>query len=127
MPIRCLTFLAAFLVFGASHVLALEVTEGSITTEINNRQPIDEVQSVSVEVGKLFCFTRVAGASGGTSIFHVWYRNGVEMARVELPVRSSDWRTWSSKRLVPHWRGEWRVEVLDPAGELLRSLSFNLY
>ncbi len=127
MHIRYLFCMAVFFIFGATSVQALEVTESSITTGLNNRVPIDEIQSSSAEVGKLYCFTRLADAAGETSIFHVWYRNDVEMARVELTVRSSDWRTWSSKRLVPEWTGEWRVDVLAQEGTLLKSLPFSLY
>jgi hypothetical protein len=48
------------------------------------------------------------------------------MSRIELPVRSSDWRTWSSKTIFPGSAGEWKVDVLDAEGALLKSVSFRL-
>jgi hypothetical protein len=48
------------------------------------------------------------------------------MAHVELTVGSPDWRTVSSKSLLPDWTGEWEVRVLDAAGNLLRTESFTV-
>jgi len=46
------------------------------------------------------------------------------MARIELPVRSINWRTWSSKRIPADWSGSWRVEIQDQYGEVLTTLPF---
>jgi hypothetical protein len=105
---------------------ALEVVEGLITTQVSDRQPVDSVQSYPAASGKLFCFTRIAGAIEGAQVFHVWYRGDQEMARVKLLLRSSDWRTWSSKSLLPSWSGDWRVEVVDSEGNLLQAIPFTL-
>jgi hypothetical protein len=43
-----------------------------------------------------------------------------------LPVRSSNWRTWSSKTVLPQWVGQWQVEVLDRDGTLLKTIAFSL-
>lgn len=104
----------------------LTVTQGVITTQVVDRAPVDAVEVFPASVGKLFCFTRVEGATGDTTITHVWYRGSEEMARIELPVRAGDWRTWSSKRILPSWGGEWRVEVRDAAGNLLQTIPFTL-
>jgi hypothetical protein len=66
----------------------------------------------------------VAGAADTTAITQVWYYNDREIARVELAVKSASWRTWSSKKILPEWQGIWRVDVLSPDGEVLRSGSF---
>jgi hypothetical protein len=106
--------------------LALEVSEAVITTEVRDRAPVDAIQTYPATVGRLFCFTRVTGAAAETSITHVWYRDGVEMTRIELPVRSGDWRTWSSKTIFPGAAGDWRVDVLAAEGELLKTIAFTL-
>jgi hypothetical protein len=113
-------------VFVPAQSQAMEVVEGLITTQIRDRLPVDSVQSYPATSGTLFCFTRIAGAVEEAQVFHVWYRGEQEMARVELLVRSSDWRTWSSKRLLPGWAGDWRVEVVDGEGNLLQTIAFTL-
>jgi hypothetical protein len=107
-------------------VLALEVSEAVITTQVSDRAPVDAIQAYPASVERLFCFTRVTGAAEDTSITHVWYLHGVEMSRIELPVRSGDWRTWSQKMIFPGSAGDWKVDVLGPEGKLLKSISFTL-
>jgi hypothetical protein len=106
--------------------LALEAREVVITTQVSERMPVDAIQVYPATVERLFCYSRVTGATGDVSIVHVWYLDGVEMSRIELPVRSSDWRTWSSKTIFPGSAGEWKVDVLDAEGALLKSVSFRL-
>lgn len=105
---------------------ALQVNEGVIATGISDRRPVNVAQSFPVSAGKLYCFSVVSGAETHTSITHVWYRKGKEIARTELPVRSSLWRTWSSKKLIREWTGEWEVKILDEEGNLLLTIPFTL-
>ena len=114
------------LVVGLVPAFALEVAEGVITTGISDREPVDQVTSQPSSVGRLYCFTRVTGATMENSITHVWYWGDKEVARVELPVRSDNWRTWSSKQLLPEWTGDWHVDVLDANGAKLTSLVFSV-
>lgn len=126
---RCLKLLLiAVVLLSGTPVLAadLSVAQGVITTQVVDRAPVDAVETYPASVGKLYCFTRIVGAAEPTTITQVWYRGDREMARVELPVRSSDWRTWSSKRILPSWSGDWRVEVLDAAGKVLQTIPFTL-
>jgi hypothetical protein len=107
-------------------VLAMEVSEAVITTQVIDRVPVDAIQTYPASVERLFCFTRVTGAAEDTSITHVWYLRGVEMSRAELPVRSGYWRTWSQITIFPGSAGDWKVDVLGPEGKLLKSLAFTL-
>ena len=91
----------------------MEIVEAVITTGVVDHKPADSVETYPASIGKLYCFTHVVGAQEDTTITHVWYFNDSEMARVTLPVRSSNWRTWSSKNFLPEWSGQWRVDVLD--------------
>lgn len=103
---------------------ALEVSEASLTTGVQNRMPIDQVETLPEGGATLYCFSRIVGAAEETMVQHVWFREEQEMARVELPVRSINWRTWSSKRILPGWTGVWRVEIQDRFGEVLTTLPF---
>lgn len=104
----------------------LSVVESSITTAIENQQPVDQVSTFPADFGKLYCFTRVVGATSDTSVTHVWLYQGHEMATVTLPVGSSNWRTNSSKRFLPQWAGNWQVRVLDAEGNELANIPFVL-
>lgn len=105
---------------------ALTVSEAVITTMVSERAPIDMVDVYPAQTGKLYCFTKIEGAVGDTSIDHVWLYQGKEMARITLAVRSAKWRTYSSKNIVPEWKGEWQVQVVDASGNELTTVSFRV-
>ena len=106
--------------------LAVEVVDAVITTAIVDREPVDSVEVFPIQNGKLYCFTRIIGAEDSTVVYHVWSRDDQLMSRVELPVNSSDWRTWSAKRFLVDWSGRWHVEIQDADGKRLRQVDFQL-
>ena len=126
--LRSLLVLSAVLaaVLPAAHSLALEVADAAITTAVVDREPVDEVEVFPREEGKLYCFTRIIGADEPTTIQHLWYYGGQLMSRVELPVNSPVWRTWSAKDFPESWQGAWRVEIQDATGKVLRQAEFQL-
>ncbi len=104
----------------------LRVADGTITSAIENQLPVDKIESYRADFGKLYCFTRIVGAQEDTEISHVWYYQDTELAKVTLPVGSSDWRTYSSKRFLPQWSGQWRVVVLDAEQNEIATIPFLL-
>ena len=104
----------------------LEILDRAVTTAIEDQMPVDHIGSYPADYGKLYYFTRVVGASLPTEITHVWMFEDQDMARVTLPVQSPDWRTYSSKRFLPQWAGEWKILVLDAQGQQLAEDSFVL-
>lgn len=104
----------------------LSVAGMVVTTAVRDRMPADTLSTVPADVGRVLLWTRVTGGSAGASVEHAWYRGDQEMARVPLEVGGSDWRTWSSKRILPSWTGRWRVEVRGPGGEVLETTSFTV-
>jgi hypothetical protein len=104
----------------------LEVSVAAICKDVVDHEPVDSGNSFTVNVGKLYCFTKITGAQSPTHITHVWLFDGTERARVELAVNSVSWRTFSSKIIQPHELGAWRVDVLDAEGNVLKSLDFEV-
>jgi hypothetical protein len=104
----------------------LRVADGAITTAIENQMPVDKIENYRADFGKLYCFTRIVGAQGDTEVTHIWYYQDNELARVTLPVKSADWRTYSSKRFLPQWAGQWKVVVLDGDGNEIATIPFRL-
>jgi hypothetical protein len=109
---------------GAQEGPGLAVEEMVFCAAVQDRAPSLPDTAFASTVEKVYCFVQVTGAADTTAITHVWYYNDREMSRVELPVKSANWRTWSSKKILPEWQGTWRVDVLAPGGEVLKSGSF---
>jgi hypothetical protein len=99
------------------------VTRAVVCTDVVEREPVGEASAFDSEVESLFCFTEIRGQEGKT-ITHAWIHEGKTRARVDLPVRSARWRTWSSKKIASGWKGQWQVKVLDADGIVLSTLDF---
>jgi hypothetical protein len=107
---------------------SLSVPEISITTRIVRGKPVDSVRRISASaIHELYCYTKVvAPDEGDREIVHVWYRNDEMISRCSLPVSGMSWRTYSKKVITPEMSGDWRVEVLDSCGNLLKTIKFVL-
>lgn len=106
----------------------LEVTEMAFGVDYDReaRSLVGEAASFPAGTPVVYCRTRIVGAAEPTTVTHVWYRDGKTEAHVELTVGSSNWRTYSSKKLQPDWTGAWEVRVLDGAGNLIRTETFTV-
>jgi len=82
------------------------------------------VETTSFAVGETaYAWTQVQGIADG-AVLHVWLRNGVEIARHDLDVKSARrWRTWSRARLLP---GTYTVRVLTRDGATLGETQFEV-
>lgn len=102
----------------------LEVSRAAVCLNVVDREPVEPGATFATSVGKLCCFTHITGAQDPSKITHVWYFADAERARVTLPVKSVNWRTFSSKIIQKHEVGNWHVEVLGPDGAVLQDLNF---
>lgn len=100
--------------------------EAVLCTDVVDRQPVGEADTFGDDVGKVWLWTRVKGATDTTFVKHNWYFEGNEMASVELAVKSPNWRTYSSKNILPEWDGNWEVKVVDASGQTLVSKKFTV-
>ncbi len=111
---------------GAQPLPALEVKDAGICLDVVDLQCQGKDIQFSSSLGKLYCFCRILGATTPVTITHVWYFGDKERARVVLDVKSPNWRTYSSKIIQAHETGPWRVDIVGPDGEVLKSLEFSV-
>ena len=100
------------------------VSEAAIATGIKHLVPIGISETFPSTVGTLYAFTKIQGPGGESHVLHRWIYGGEVRAEISLPVISKSWRTYSSKVILPEWKGDWKVEILSEDGSLLLSLSF---
>lgn len=112
----------AIIVISANPAMSAEsqISRAQFTSAVLDREPTDEITAIDPGVDKIFFFTELRNMEG-TSITHRWSLNGSVMAEVTFKVRASRWRVYSSKTLLPEWRGEWVVDVLDENGSILET------
>lgn len=106
----------------------LSVSEMAVTTKISKQKPIDSVHRISNRsVKSLYCFVRTQSDSTvSTTINHVWIKNGTVVFDKQLPVNGKRWRTTSSVKIDTASVGDWRVEIRDSSGLVIRSASFRV-
>jgi len=105
------------------NVSAAGISRSAFTTEIVNKEPLTELDKISVDVTRIYFFTEITGLNGRT-ITHRWEYNGQVMAEVTFQVNANRWRTWSSKNMLSGWVGKWQVSVLDEGGNVIEQSEF---
>lgn len=99
------------------------VVRAWFTTKIVDREPVDNIDTLTTEASKIYYFTELQGLSGKT-IKHRWLFDDKTLAEVSFMIKGSRWRVNSSKNLIKDWLGEWTVEVVDEAGTVLHTDQF---
>ncbi len=94
------------------------VTRSIFTTQVTEHEPIDKIETLTVNHNSVFYFTELRDMSGQTAI-HRWEYNGNVMAETKFNITGPRWRVWSSKNLLPSWTGEWKVSVLNGVGDII--------
>jgi hypothetical protein len=95
-----------------------------IAINVEDREPVGGAEQFPVDVGELFGWTRVSGASN-TTVEHVWRYQNHELV-VPINIGGSPWRAWSTKNVPPEWTGEWTFEVRDGSGNVVASVTFTV-
>ena len=101
-----------------------KVARAIFTSAIVDREPVDNLTTVSNDIQRVFFFSDLRGLAGQI-VTHRWeYKNEV-MAEVTFKVgNGARWRVYSSKNLLPEWTGTWTVVVSDENGRPLKASMF---
>lgn len=100
-----------------------EVARSIITTEVVDREPVNDLDVVPLTNDTVLFFTELRDMKGQT-VMHRWMRGDEQIAEVSFDVGGPRWRVWSSKKMMPDWAGTWTVQVVDTAGNVVAEKSF---
>lgn len=93
---------------------------------IENREPVDIKDTFPSATEKVYCFIEAKNIKEDTNITVVWSNNGKEVLKTSLPLKKGPrWRTYADKRLYG-MKGEWKVDILDGAGNPVKSATFRV-
>ena len=103
------------------------VVRSAFTRDIAEREPTENLQKLTNENDQVKFFTELRDMSGQTAV-HRWEYEGKVVAEIEFNVKGPRWRVWSSKSFVPQWTGDWKVSVVNGAGDVIseKSLSYDV-
>jgi hypothetical protein len=94
------------------------VTLAVFTTVIRKRYPGDEITELDDPHNAVSFFTALR-AMAGMRVTHRWVYKGKVRYQAEFDVMADSWRIWSTQLLPVDSPGEWTVEVVDAAGNIL--------
>ena len=100
-----------------------QVTRALFTTDVKNREPVNNVTSLTNDTTRVIYFTEIHDMTGQT-VSHRWEYQGKVMLEKSFEVGAAHWRVYSTKTLDPSWLGDWKASAVDAAGS---SLSINTF
>ena len=105
----------------------LILNELLICRGVYKRTPIKPGISFQQDVDSLFCYTKISNDGDKKGLMHVWYYDNNEVTTVKYNIKPSfNYRSWSKKIIPNSSVGDWRVDVVTDAGDVLGSRSFKI-
>jgi len=107
----------------AANLAPMTVIEAVAVSSIVDRRPSGE--GPFRDGSEINIFTRVDNPGGQLrTIRHQWYFDGSRRSNVSLKIKGTTWRTWSTRPV--YGVGPWRVDIVDEAGTVLKSVTFTV-
>lgn len=113
---------------GVEIVDPARIGRARLTSNVVNREPVDEVASPLQVTGpsgrdELYFFTEIRDMAGKT-VTHRWEYGGNVVATIPFQVGSARWRVYSRKSLAPGYTGPWTVSATAADGTVLARAGF---
>ena len=107
---------------GASLTIARLV----VGTGIENSEPVGAAETFPASTEKVYCFLEATNIAKDTEVSFVWSYGDKEMLKTTLPLKAGPkWRTYANKNLRG-LKGDWKVEVKDSEGNVLKDIKFKV-
>ena len=104
---------------------AAPMAEAAVGTGVAERALQGAAESFPAGTERVYCFARITNVPTDGEIEFVWFKGDTEQARVKQTVKSSPYRTWSSKALPADAAGDWRCDVIQ-GEKVLQSVKFKI-
>jgi hypothetical protein len=116
-----------FLAYGQEKAKGLfTIARLVVGTGVDNREPVGVAETFPASTEKVYCFLEATGIAEDTEISFVWFYGEKEMLKINLPIKmGSRWRTNASKNIAG-MKGDWKVELRDSNGNLLKEIKFKV-
>jgi len=97
-----------------------------VGTGVENREPVGVAETFPATTEKVYCFLEATEISKDTEVSFVWFHGEKEMSKTNLPLQTGPkWRTFANKT-VAGMKGDWKVEIRDVNGNLVKDVKFKV-
>lgn len=95
-----------------------------VCEDVQNRSPVNVTDVFPAGTERIFCFLEARDIQEATEVNMVWYHEEQEVASVPISIgQGPRWRTYTSKKTMDQ-KGNWKVYLLDSAGNTFASVQF---
>lgn len=111
---------------GAPKETALTIARAVVGTGVENSEPVGAAEKFPVSTEKVYCFIEATNIPKDMDVTFIWSLAGKEQFKIALPLKMGPrWRTFALKNLHG-MKGDWKVEIKDADGKLLKDVSFKV-
>ena len=105
---------------------AFTVTRLVVGTGVENREPAGVAETFPASTEKVYCYLEATNIAKDTEVSVVWSLGGKEISKTGLSLKAgSRWRT-NAIKTVKGLKGDWKVEVKDASGDLVKEAKFKV-
>ncbi len=119
----------AFQAFGqekSKEITGFTIARLIVGTGVEKSEPVGTAESFPASTEKVYCFMEATQIPKDIEISFVWSYGGKEMLKTTLPLKAgAKWRTYANKNLRG-LKGEWKVEIKDSDGKVLKDVTFKV-
>jgi len=110
----------------AKETAPLAVKRLVIGTGVENGEPAGVAETFPASTEKVYCFLEATDIAKDIELSFVWFNGEKEMSKFSVPLKMDPrWRTYAYKNLR-ELKGDWKVEIKDPDGKVLKDVKFKV-
>jgi len=97
-----------------------------VGTGVENGEPVGVAETFPASTEKVTCFLEATDIAKDTEVSFVWFSGEKEMSKFSVPLKEGPrWRTYAYKNLR-EVKGDWKVEVRDANGKVVKDVKFKV-
>jgi len=105
---------------------SLSIARLVVATGVENSEPAGAAETFPASTEKVYCFLEATHIAKDTEVSFVWSYGDKEMLKTILPLKAGPkWRTYANKNLRG-LKGDWKVEIKDSEGKVLKGVKFKV-
>jgi len=110
----------------AKEATGFEIERLVVATGVDNRVPVGIADTFPAATAKVICFLDAKNIAADTDVAFVWLANGKEVLKTVLKLKAGPkWRTRADKTLRGQ-KGDWKVEIRDASGAVIKDVQFKV-
>ncbi len=111
---------------GLKEGAGITISRAVVGTGVENKEPVGVAETFPGTAEKVYCFLEAADIAKDTEVSFVWFHGQDEKLKTTLLLKEGKrWRTSADKSLRG-LKGDWKVEIRDAGGNLLKEVKFKV-